>query len=130
MEPVSREVLARWQTRKTKRQKRAFEEFLLSALRDAGYADARAEECGALLKSRNLIAGDPGKAKVIFTAHYDTCAVLPVPNYITPMNLPVWIFYQLLLVLGIFLAATALGALVWLLPVSYTHLTLPTTPYV
>ena len=118
MEPVSREVLARWQTRKTKRQKRAFEEFLLSALRDAGYADARAEECGALLKSRNLIAGDPGKAKVIFTAHYDTCAVLPVPNYITPMNLPVWIFYQLLLVLGIFLAATALGALVWLLPLS------------
>lgn len=118
MEPVSREVLARWQTRKTKRQKRAFEEFLLSALRDAGYADARAEECGALLKSRNLIAGDPGKAKVIFTAHYDTCAVLPVPNYITPMNLPVWIFYQLLLVLGIFLVATALGALVWLLPLS------------
>lgn len=117
MQPVSREVLARWQVRKTKRQKRAFEAFLLGALREAGYADARAEACGRLVKSRNLIAGDPDRAKVIFTAHYDTCAVLPVPNYITPMNLPVWIFYQLLLVAGIFFGATALAALTWLLPV-------------
>ena len=47
MQTVSREVLARWQVRKTKKQKRAFEAFLLRALREAGYADARAEECGA-----------------------------------------------------------------------------------
>ena len=87
MQTVSREVLARWQVRKTKKQKRAFEAFLLRTLREAGYADARAEECGALLKSRNLIVGNPDTAKVIFTAHYDTCAVLPVPNYITPTNL-------------------------------------------
>lgn len=72
MQTVSREVLARWQVRKTKKQKRAFEAFLLRALREAGYADARAEECGALLKSRNLIVGNPDTAKVIFTAHYDT----------------------------------------------------------
>ena len=118
MQTVSREVLARWQVRKTKKQKRAFEAFLLRTLREAGYADARAEECGALLKSRNLIVGNPDTAKVIFTAHYDTCAVLPVPNYITPTNLLVWIFYQLLLVLGMFLCATVLAALIWLLPLS------------
>ena len=118
MQTVSREVLARWQVRKTKKQKRAFEAFLLRALREAGYADARAEECGALLKNRNLIVGNPDTAKVIFTAHYDTCAVLPVPNYITPTNLLVWIFYQLLLVLGMFLCATVLAALIWLLPLS------------
>ena len=38
MQTVSREVLARWQVRKTKKQKRAFEAFLLRALREAGYA--------------------------------------------------------------------------------------------
>ena len=116
MQSVSEELLARWQVRKTKQQKRAFEAFLLDALQAAGYADARAEESGGVGRSRNLIAGDPDTAKVIFTAHYDTCAELPVPNYITPMNIPVWIFYQLLLVLGMFLVATAFAALVWLLP--------------
>jgi hypothetical protein len=41
MQTVSREVLARWQVRKTKKQKRAFEAFLLRTLREAGYADAK-----------------------------------------------------------------------------------------
>ncbi len=116
MQGASEELLRAWQVRKTKKQKLAFEGFLLSTLREAGYADARAEACGGLVKSRNLIAGDPDGAKVIFSAHYDTCAVLPVPNYITPENVPVWVFYQLLLMAGIFFFSTAVAALTWLLP--------------
>lgn len=127
MQPVSQTLLKRWQVRKTKTQKQAFETFLLSALHEAGYQDARAEECGALITSRNLIAGNPDAAKVIFTAHYDTCAVLPVPNYITPTNVPLWLFYQLLLVLAMFFAATAAAALTWLLPFSENALYLLST---
>lgn len=117
MHPLSAEILAKRQVRKTKKQKAEFEAFLIGALRDAGYADARAEEVKSLVKCRNIVAGDPDRAKVIYTAHYDTCAVMPVPNFITPTRPLIWILYQILLVLGIFLIASACATLVWLLPV-------------
>jgi len=48
--------------------------------------------------AKNVVAGDPDTAKVIFSAHYDTCAVLPIPNFITPRNMVFYICYQLLFV--------------------------------
>lgn len=105
MHPISAEILANWQTRKTKKQKAAFEAFLLDALRSAGYTDARVEENRCLLRNRNIIAGDPDTAKVIYTAHYDTCAVMPFPNFITPTKPLVYVLYQLLIVAVFFLTA-------------------------
>ena len=46
-----------------------------------------------------MVAGDADTAKVIFSAHYDTCAVLPIPNFITPRNLFFYICYQMLFLL-------------------------------
>jgi hypothetical protein len=43
-------------------------------------------EEGGTGKNRNLIVGDVKTAKIILTAHYDTCAKLPFPNFITPKN--------------------------------------------
>lgn len=57
------------------------------------------EESGAFVKSRNIVIGNPDNAKILFTAHYDTCARMPVPNFITPKNIPVYLLYQLLLTL-------------------------------
>ena len=54
-------------------------------------------EAGGFGKNRNLILGDPKKAKMIVGAHYDTCAVLPYPNLITPKNIPFYILYNLLI---------------------------------
>ena len=54
--------------------------------------------------------GDPESADVVFTAHYDTCARLPFPNFITPKNLIVYLLYQLLILLPFFAAA---GLLAW-----------------
>ena len=102
MTPQSQEILDRWQVRKTPRQKEAFRLWLCEALRQAGYAP-RVEE--GRWNCRNVVAGDPEKAKLLFTAHYDTQPVLPLPNFITPRNLLFYILYQLALVLPLFLAA-------------------------
>ena len=45
---------------------------------------------------------------MIFSAHYDTCAALPVPNFITPRNLLFYVCYQLLLIIPLFLAVAIL----------------------
>ena len=47
--------------------------------------------------SRNLVIGDPEKAKYLVTAHYDTCAGLPFPNLLTPFNPVLFVLYQVFL---------------------------------
>lgn len=93
MTELSEKILADWQVRKTKKQKTAFIEFMKGEL-----PDLKIEE-GGLMKSRNLILGDPATAKTLIGAHYDTCAALPFPNFITPKNFLVYILYNLLLLL-------------------------------
>jgi hypothetical protein len=67
------------------------------------------------LGSRNIVIGDAEKAKYLVTAHYDTCAWMPLPNFITPCNFFVYLVYQLLLTGVIFCAATGIGAVFSLL---------------
>lgn len=80
----------------------------------------RVEESGRLVRSRNLIFGEPEKADVLLTAHYDTCARLPFPNVMTPACWPVILLTQILLpvlvfgVLGVgagYLVGRTMGAL-------------------
>ena len=81
MTEITQKILADWQVRKTKKQKTAFIEFL------RGYYPELQVEKSGLLRSRNLVIGDVASAKVVYTAHYDTCAFMPVPNFITPKNI-------------------------------------------
>ena len=99
MTELSREILRDWQVRKTKAQKLRFIDFLQSRL------PALTVEEGGLPRCRNLVLGDPESADVVFTAHYDTCARLPFPNFITPKNLLIYLAYQLLLLLPFFALA-------------------------
>lgn len=105
MNEISREILEKYQLRKTGKQKTAFIEYM-----KAKYPTLRVEE-GGFPKSRNLVVGDPGRAKVIFGAHYDTCAALPFPNLITPKNIPFYLLYSLFVCLP-FLALGGVAA--WL----------------
>ena len=91
MTELSEKILKSYQVRKTKSQKDAFIELLRQ------YYPELQVETGGLGKPRNLVIGDVEKAKVIFTAHYDTCAELPIPNFITPLNIPLYLLYQLLI---------------------------------
>lgn len=102
MKNLSKKILDDFQMRKTKAQKNDFVNFLISALSDNGI-NAKAEECGSLIKSRNIVVGDISKANVIFTAHYDTAPKLPFPNFITPKNMLFYIVYQLIILLPLFL---------------------------
>ncbi len=95
---VSQEIFSSYQTRKTKKQKLAFIEFLKGY-----YADLKVEK-GGIITSRNIVFGDVDNAKIIVTAHYDTCALLPFPNFITPKNILFYIFYNLIIA-GIILFA-------------------------
>ena len=103
MTELSREILREWQVRKTKAQKLRFIEFMQSRL-----PGLRVEESGRP-RCRNLVLGEPESADVVFTAHYDTCARLPFPNFITPKNFLIYLLYQLLILLPFFALAGLLG---------------------
>ena len=75
---LSEKILEYYQTRKTKSQKTSF-----IKLMQENYPELKIEE-GGLVKNRNLILGDVETAKTVVTAHYDTCARLPFPNFIAP----------------------------------------------
>lgn len=102
------EILKSYQVRKTKNQKAAFEAYLKELLQQDEIS-VEAMTFG-MMKSRNLVVGDVAKAKAIFTAHYDTPAVMPVPNFITPCNFLIYLLYQIVLTLALFAIAGIAGA--------------------
>ena len=107
-------ILEEYEVRKSNKEKQRFIDYVRSRLVNAGYdtEDIIIEEKGrGLFKSRNIIVGDPKTAKVFFTAHYDTCAVIPFPNLMTPTNPVLFILFQLLLTVLIFAICIAFTVL-------------------
>ena len=101
------EISSRYPIRKTEAQKDAFLKYALAAARKLGYA-GRVEENG---RHRNFVAGDPEKAEIIFTAHYDTPANKLLPSLIIPRNLPLFFLYHLSIVLLLFVISFVMGLL-------------------
>ena len=94
------DVLEQFPVRKTKKQKMAFRAAVQSYAESLGYpVSVETGTFGAC----NLLLGDPEQAKFLVTAHYDTCARMPLPNFITPCNLPLFLLHQLALT-GLFAA--------------------------
>ncbi len=98
MTETTKTVFETHEVRKTKRQKAAFRAYATEVATREGYAVH--EEKGAF-GAVNLVIGDPTRARVTYTAHYDTCARLPFPNFITPKHIWIYLAYQVLLVIGI-----------------------------
>ena len=109
---VPMDILNQFPVRKTGRQKDAFRAAVQAYAESLGYVCR--EEKGSF-GSRNLVIGDPETASFLVTAHYDTCAVLPVPNLITPCNLFLFFLYQIVLTVGIFLLSILIGVAAGLL---------------
>ena len=103
MTELSQRILQDFQVRKSRKQKGAF----IGLLRE--HYPALTIEQGGLIKSNNIILGDISTAKTVFTAHYDTSARLPLPNFIAPRNVVVSLLYSLLLILPMFLVLMALN---------------------
>ena len=102
------EVLRTYPVRKTKKQKQAFRDAVEAYAASVGYP-SRVER--GSFGCRNLILGDPESARYLVTAHYDTCARLPFPNFITPCNFLPFLGYQLLVVVLLLFTAFAVGVL-------------------
>jgi len=100
------DILQNYQIRKTAAQKTAFIEHLTKIYGDRMHV----EESGKLVKNRNIVIGNPDTASVVFGAHYDTCARLPFPNFITPKNFVIFLLYQIFI--GVLMVAPVLIAVI------------------
>ena len=113
MTELSRKVFDSFQIRKTAKQKQAFAAFLQAHIPELQIHETR------FPKSRNLIIGDPKAAKVFLTAHYDTCAQLPISNFVTPKKPLLCVLYSILLVLPCILIVYMLNLLLNLFYLDY-----------
>lgn len=113
---VPMDVVVQYPVRKSGKQKEAFRQDVISYCESLGYSVS--VEKGSC-KSRNVVIGDPTKAKYLVTAHYDTCARLPFPNLITPCNLAIYLLYQFALVFGMLVISIGVGILTGFLTDSF-----------
>lgn len=104
MTQTTKEVFEKHEVRKTKKQKSAFIDYVTSVAKEQGYACTTEQ---GPMGARNIVVGSPDKAKVVYTAHYDTCAVMPFPNFITPKNFLIYLLYQLVIVLFVYVPVFA-----------------------
>lgn len=111
------DVLTAYPVRKTKRQKQAFRDAVQAYAESIGY-ESRVEQ--GSFSARNLIIGNPEQADILVTAHYDTCARLPVPNFLTPCNFWLLLLWQIVLMLLILAVCTLSGAVAGLITGSGT----------
>ena len=109
MTPLSEDILRNYQIRKTKQQKSAFIDLLLR-----NFPELKVQNCNHS-RSKNLILGDVSNAEILLSAHYDTCSVLPFPNFITPKNILLYAGYILLILIPIFVIITLCSTLLRLI---------------
>lgn len=100
------DIVKEFPIRRSKTQKQKFRDAVQFYFQQLDYT-SQVEE--GLFGSRNVVIGDPEKAKYLVTAHYDTCARLPFPNLLTPFNPVLFVLYQLLIALLTLLPAIILG---------------------
>lgn len=100
------EINEHFPVRKTGKQKAAFRSAVMSYCKELGYDVA--EEKGSF-GSRNIVIGNPSRAKYLITAHYDTCANMLFPNLITPCNFWIYLLYQIVVVGFLWVASLAMA---------------------
>lgn len=95
-------ILEQYEVRKSNKEKTIFIDYLKDRLSQCGYDkenDIKIEEkWKGILKTRNIVVGNPEEAEIFITAHYDTCAVIPFPNLLSPTNPVIFWGFQFFLV--------------------------------
>lgn len=102
------DVLTAFPVRKSKVQKQAFRDAVQSYAEELGY-QCTVEK--GIFGCHNLVIGEPTQAKYLITAHYDTCAKLPLPNLFTPFNPILFVIYQFFMALVTMMPPMLLGYL-------------------
>lgn len=107
MTETTQAVFEKYEIRKTRKQKSAFIDYVKSVSAAEGYA-CKTEK--GYFGARNIVVGDPDTARVIYTAHYDTCVCLPFPNFITPKCIWIYLLYQILITMALLIAPALIVA--------------------
>ncbi len=106
------DVLHQFPVRKTKAQKAKFREAVCGYAAQLGYP---VQVEAGYFQCQNVVMGNPETADYLITAHYDTCARMIIPNFITPCNGFLYLLYQSGLILGMILLSALTGVLAGLL---------------
>ena len=92
---IKNTIFEKYQVRKSKKQKTAFIEYI------KGICEENGINCTVEKKenNRNVVMGaSPEDSEVVIAGHYDTCARMIVPNFITPKNFLFYLIYQIFFV--------------------------------
>ncbi len=98
------DVLTKFPVRKTGKQKQSFRDAVQAYAVNLGYPVIIQK---GNMGVQNIVIGDPKTARYLVTAHYDTPARMLLPNFISPCNLPLYLLYQIVLVLLLLAVASA-----------------------
>lgn len=121
LKAIKAALLGEYEVRKTDAQKTAFINWAGGYASELG-VPMQIEESGKLIRTRNIVFGDLRTARTLITAHYDTCARMPVPNFLTPDCWPIIILTQFFvpffffLVLGFIMGFVSAKVLPLLMP--------------
>lgn len=107
MELLEREILEKYQVRKTKAQKEAFIRYL-----QGHFPELKTEDCSSPA-GKNLVLGDVDTAQVLLTAHYDTCIRSFFPNLMIPLRPRLKALYGVLIILPMLVFSLLAGYLVY-----------------
>lgn len=107
MEQLEKELLEKYQVRKTKAQKEAFIRYLQSQL-----PELQIEACSSPA-GKNLVLGNVDKAQVLLTAHYDTCIRSFFPNLMIPLRPGLKMLYSVLIILPMLIFSLLAGYLTY-----------------
>ncbi len=89
------EIIRLFPIRNTKKEKAAFRAYALEKAQEMGFSAREINNAG----HKNVAIGDVNKAKVIFTAHYDTPWASFFPNLMLPKNRGLHLAFQIAIVL-------------------------------
>ncbi len=116
-------LLTLFPVRRSAMQKTEFRQWVMKELKRAGHK-ATEESYGKFNGSVNVIAGDPDRATVFFTAHYDTPVKMLLPNFVAPLNPLFHVAYHFAAGVLLVLAALVLSFAITF-PVNQPELTFP-----
>lgn len=99
------EITHQFPIRRTAEQKKAFRDWAVQEIRHMGYS-VKVEKNG--LSHENIVVGNPEKAPMLFTAHYDTAANMLLPNVFLPKNPLLSLLYSAAMVVLLLLLSAVL----------------------
>lgn len=100
-------LVDKFPVRKSKKQKESFRTWVHEEASAMGYSVKTEWNSG----NYNVVIGNPETAEAVFTAHYDTPPVMPIPNFITPKNILFYLIYQIGVVLLLLAVCIGTGVL-------------------